>query len=55
MGRARQIYENMKNKCSFVKYESDCVVSVLNGKDIGNINHSRMFAEEVVQEIAVSI
>ena len=26
MGRARQIYENVKNKCSYEKYELDCLV-----------------------------
>ena len=55
MGRARVIYENVKNKCSFAKYESDCLVSALNGEDVGNINHSWMFAEEVVKEVAVTI
>ena len=54
MGRVRQFCLNEKNKCSFVKYESDCLVSALNGEDIGNINHSRMFAKEVFKEIAVS-
>ena len=49
MGRARQIYENFKNKCSFIKYESDCLVSALNGEEIGNINHLWKFAEEIVK------
>ena len=55
MGRTRQIYENVKNKCSFQKYESDCLVSALNSEEVGNINHSWKFAEEIVKEIAVTI
>ena len=55
MGRARQIYQNVKNKCSFLKYESDCLVAALNNEDIGNVNHSWMFAQDVVNQIAVSI
>jgi hypothetical protein len=55
LGRARQIYQNVKNKCSYQKYESDCLVSALNGEDIGNTNHSWMFAQEVVTEVAASI
>ena len=52
---ARQIYENVKNKCSFNKYESDCLLAALSGEEIGNRNHSWMFAEEVVKEISLSI
>ena len=55
MGRARQIYENVKNKCSFAKYESDCLVAALNGEEVGNINHSWKFAESVVNEIFATI
>ena len=55
MGRARQIYENVKNKCSFAKYESDCLVAALNGEEVGNINHSWKFAESVVNEISATI
>ena len=55
MGRGRQIYENVKNKCSYEKYESDCLVSSLNGEEIGNINHSRMFAQEIVKDTSLLI
>ena len=34
MGRARQVYENFEHKCSFVKYDSDCLVSALNGEKV---------------------
>ena len=40
---------------SFLKYESDCLVAALNGEDVGNINHSWKFAEDVVREISVTI
>ena len=55
MGRARQIYQNVKDKCSYEKYESDCLVSALNGENIGNINHSRKFAQQLVAEIGAII
>ena len=55
MGRARQIYENVKNKCSYEKYESDCLVSSLNGEDVGNCNHSFNFAKNIVKEASLVI
>ena len=54
MGRARQIYENVKNKCSYEKYESDCLVSSLNGEDVGNCNHSFNFANNIVKETSLA-
>ena len=48
MRRARQIY--VKNKCSYEKYESDCLISSLNGEDVGNCNHSFNFAKNIVKE-----
>ena len=37
------------------KYESDCLVSALNGEEAGNINHSWKFAENIVKDISATI
>ena len=55
MGRARQIYENVKNKFSFRKYESDCQLFTLNGENNGNITHPWKFAQDVVNKMSITI
>ena len=55
MSRGRQIYSNVKNKASTLKYEEDCVIDYKNGEVIGEVNHSRAFASNIVSALGIVI
>ena len=55
MSRGRRIYSNVKNKSSIEKYEEDCVIDYKNGEDVGEINHSKKFAKQVVQSLGTIV
>ena len=49
------IYKNVKDKASYLQYESDVTMASINGEQVGNINHSEMFAREIVEHLANEI
>ena len=55
MSRGRRIYGNVKNKASIIKYEEDCVIDYKNGEDIGQLNHSRHFAQKIIKCLGIVI
>ena len=45
------IYQNVKERCSYKKYERDVAAAALNGEDVGNIRHGEGFAKELVEDM----
>ena len=46
----RMVYQNLKERCSYAKYEHDFAAAALNGDEVGNINHG-----DVLQRISLMI
>ena len=55
MKLARKIYANCKERESYHKYERDLAQAYVDGEEIGNINHGRAFAKELLEDIATTI
>ena len=51
----KMIYSNMKEMNSYTKYERDVTNAASIGKEVGNINHGKDFAIEVVAAMGVEI
>ena len=45
------VYQNLKERCSYAKYERDVAAAALNGDEIGNINHGEGFAKDLVDDM----
>ena len=54
MKLARKIYANCKERESYHKYERDLAQAYVDGEEIGNINHGRAFAKELLEDIATT-
>ena len=45
------VYQNLKERCSYAKYERDVAAAALNGDEVGNINHGEGFAKNLVDDM----
>ena len=55
MKLGKMIYSNVKERNSYTKYEHDVATAASNGEEIGNINHGKDFAKEVVEAMGIEI
>ena len=45
------VYQNIKERCSYAKYERDVAAAALNGEEVGNINHGEDFAKNLTDDM----
>ena len=45
------VYQNIKERCSYAKYERDVAAAAFNGEEVGNINHGEDFAKNLTDDM----